>query len=76
MTTALAIVQIVISIILIITILLQSRGVGLGAAFGGESNVYRTKRGIEKTLFIVTIVFGILFFGIGLANILLPAILK
>jgi len=76
MTTALAIVQIVISIILIITILLQSRGVGLGAAFGGESNVYRTKRGIEKTLFIVTIVFGILFFGIGLANILLPVIFK
>lgn len=76
MTTALAFVQIVISIILIVTIILQSRGAGLGAAFGGESNVYRTKRGIEKTLYIVTIVFGILFFGIGLVNILTPVILK
>jgi preprotein translocase subunit SecG len=76
MTTALAIIQIVVSVILIISILLQSRGSGLGAAFGGEGNVYRTKRGIEKTLFTLTIVFGVIFFGIGLFNILSPVIFK
>jgi len=76
MSTVLAIIQIVVSVILIITILLQSRGSGLGAAFGGESNVYRTKRGIEKTLFTLTIVFAVIFFGIGLYNILSPAIIN
>lgn len=70
------IIEIVISTILIIIILLQSRGTGLGAAFGGEGNIYRTKRGIEKTLYILTIIFGILFFLIGLANIVLPNIVK
>lgn len=74
MQQALAIVQIIISVILVITILLQSRGTGLGAAFGGESNVYRTKRGIEKTLYTMTIVFGILFFVIGLINAIAPVL--
>ncbi|MBU0649119.1 preprotein translocase subunit SecG [Patescibacteria group bacterium] len=70
------IIEIVISIILIITILLQSRGSGLGAAFGGEGNVFRTKRGIEKTLFTLSIIFGALFFLVGLANTILPTLLK
>ena len=70
------IIEIIISIFLIITILLQARGSGLGAAFGGEGNVYRTKRGIEKTLFILSIIFGALFFVVGLANTLLPTLLK
>ena len=69
----LAIIQIIISVILVITILLQSRGTGLGAAFGGESNVYRTKRGIEKILLVLTIVFGVLFFGVGIAIAVLPS---
>ena len=54
----------------IASILLQSRGSGLGATFGGEGNVYRTKRGIEKRLFQATIVLLILFFGVALANVL------
>ena len=49
-------------------ILLQSRGTGLSGVFGGASNVYRTKRGIEKTLFIATIVLAVLFFVISLAG--------
>jgi len=73
MMFALTIIQIVISVILVLTILLQSRGTGLGAAFGGESNVYRTKRGIEKTLLVLTIVFGVLFFGVGIAIAVLPS---
>jgi preprotein translocase subunit SecG len=49
-------------------ILLQSRGTGLSGVFGGASNVYRTKRGIEKTLFTATIILAILFFLTSLAG--------
>lgn len=62
--------QMVISILLIGAIILQNQGSGLGSAFGGEGNVYRTKRGLEKKLFIATIILSILFFGIALANII------
>jgi len=53
--------QIILAVLLVITILLQQRGSGLGMAFGGESNVYRSKRGIEKIIFYSTIVIAILF---------------
>ncbi len=63
--------QIVVSILLVGAVLMQQRGTGLSATFGGEGNIYRTKRGIEKALFIVTIVLAIIFFAIALANILI-----
>lgn len=63
--------QIILAALLICAILLQARGTGLGAAFGGSGNVYRTKRGAEKKLFQLTIVFSILFFGVALANALI-----
>ena len=62
--------QMALSALLVACILLQARGTGLGASFGGEGNVYRTKRGVEKRLFQATIVIAILFFGISLANVL------
>jgi preprotein translocase subunit SecG len=62
--------QIVISALLITVIIMQSRGTGLGGVFGGEGNVYRTKRGAEKFLLISTIVLAILFMGLGLVNFL------
>ena len=64
--------QIVVSVLLIGSILLQSRGTGLSGTFGGEGNVFRTKRGVEKIVFHATIVLGILFFSIALTSILLP----
>ncbi len=63
--------QIVFAILLIAAILLQARGTGLGATFGGGGNVFRTKRGAEKKLHQLTIVFCILFFGIALVNTLI-----
>ena len=63
--------QIILAVLLVTVILLQARGTGLGAAFGGEGNVYRTKRGIEKKLFHLTILLSILFFGVALANVLI-----
>lgn len=72
MKNYLTIAQIVVSIILMIAILLQSRGTGLGNTFGGEGNVYRTKRGVEKVLFRATILFAVVFLGLALATIVLP----
>lgn len=71
--TILAIAQIAVSVLLIAAILLQQRGTGLSAAFGGEGNVYRTKRGLEKTLFIGTIVLAVIFFTLALLNVILAA---
>jgi preprotein translocase subunit SecG len=61
MQTYLNIAQIILSIALILVILLQVRGGGLGGIFGQADTVYRTKRGVEKTLFQLTIVLIVLF---------------
>jgi len=61
--------QIVISVLLITVILLQNRGTGVSGLFGGGGGVYRTKRGLDKTLFKATIVLVILFFGISIATL-------
>jgi preprotein translocase subunit SecG len=53
--------QIIISVALIISILLQARGASLGSVFGGTGAVFKTRRGIDKLLFNATIVFAILF---------------
>jgi len=65
------IIQIIVSILLIIVILVQNRGTGLSSAFGGESNIYRTKRGLEKSLHILTIILAVLFLVSSLLIILL-----
>jgi preprotein translocase subunit SecG len=57
----LAVGQIIVSVALIASILLQARGTGLSSTFGGDSAVYRSRRGIEKSLFRFTIVLGVLF---------------
>ncbi|MBA7504357.1 hypothetical protein ES706_02999 [subsurface metagenome] len=61
MPTYLVIAQILIAIALIATILFQLHGGGLGGIFGQSDSVYRTRRGIEKTLFKLTIVLAIIF---------------
>jgi preprotein translocase subunit SecG len=67
----LQIAQIIVSFLLIVGILLQGRGVGLGSAFGGENSYFRTKRGVEKTIFFSSIVLAALFLILGVLNILL-----
>lgn len=62
MQTAIDIAQILVALGVIIIILTQSRGTGLGSAFGGDSgSIYHTRRGIEKTLFNFTIGIVVLF---------------
>jgi len=65
------IVQIILSVALIAVILLQVRGSGMGSVFGGtETAVYKTRRGLERTLFNVTIGLSIAFFLITLINVI------
>ncbi len=59
-------VEIVLSLLLICVILVQQQGTGLGGSFGGEGNVYRSKRGAEKFLFYATIGLSIAFFVIAI----------
>jgi len=66
MQTYFSVAQIVLSVALILTILLQVRGGGLGGIFGQASTVFRTKRGVEKTLFQLTIVLVVLFIIISI----------
>ena len=61
MQTYLSIAQIVLSAALILVVLLQTKGGGLGGIFGQADTVYRTKRGVEKTLFQLTIALVVLF---------------
>lgn len=69
MPTALSVVQIVLSVALILTILLQVKGGGLGGIFGQADSVYRTRRGLEKRLFQLTIILVILFLAIAVITL-------
>jgi len=61
MSTYLTIAQIIVAIALIATVLFQVRGGGLGGIFGQPDTVYRTRRGIERTLMWLTIILAVLF---------------
>jgi preprotein translocase subunit SecG len=57
--------QLLVSVALIFVILLQAKGSGLGGIFGQADTVYRTKRGVEKTLFQLTIALVVLFVALS-----------
>lgn len=65
------ILQITVSVILIVVVLLQVKGSGFGAALGGMSggSVYRTKRGLERTLFQATILLIVVFIAISFLSV-------
>lgn len=69
MQNILSVVQIVLSISLILVILLQVRGGGLGGIFGQSDTVFRTRRGIERTLFQLTIVLVVLFLTVSIISL-------
>ena len=71
MATYLQIVQIIVAATLITFILLQTKGTGLGGIFGGDSSVYKSRRGVEKTLFNATIGLLVVFFLVAIANVLI-----
>jgi len=63
--------QIIISVALTAIILLQTKGGGMGGMFGGtETAVYKTRRGVERTIFNITIGLSIAFFVITILNVI------
>ena len=71
MVTSLQIVQIIVAATLMTLILLQTKGTGLGGIFGGDSSVYKSRRGVEKTLFNATIALSVVFFLVAIANVII-----
>jgi len=68
-SSSLFVIQVILSAALIALVLLQTKG-GLGGLFGGEGSVFHRRRGVEKTLFNVTIVLSAVFFLSALATAL------
>ncbi|MCD6300093.1 MAG: preprotein translocase subunit SecG [Dehalococcoidales bacterium] len=69
MQTYLNVAQIVLAVALILAVLFQVRGGGLGGIFGQPSTVYRTRRGMEKTLFQITIALVVLFVIVSIVTL-------
>jgi preprotein translocase subunit SecG len=71
----LAVGQLIVSVALIFSVLLQARGAGLGGTFGGDSSVYRSRRGVERRLWQFTIVLMVLFVIFSLVSfVVAPAV--
>lgn len=60
------------AVLMVVSILLQQRGATLGAGFGSSGELYTTRRGVDKNLFEVTIVFAVIFILSILVGLLLP----
>lgn len=71
MKSFLILAQVVVSILLIVFILLQQRGMGLGSAFGQEGGVYGTRRGLQKKIFWLSVALGTAFIILALLNLIL-----
>lgn len=69
MEAVLMIATIIIAITLVGVVLVQGANSGLGSAFGGDSGIYRTRRGVEKTLFTMTIALSVLFLLLSLITV-------
>ncbi len=61
--------QIVLAVALVLIIMMQVKGGGLGGIFGQADTVYRTKRGVEKTLFQLTIALSVIFIVVSILSI-------
>jgi preprotein translocase subunit SecG len=71
--TILQVIMVGSALLMIISILLQQRGATLGAGFGSSGELYTTRRGVDKNLFEVTIVFAVIFVLAILAGLLIPS---
>lgn len=72
--TILQFITIASAVLMIVAILLQQRGASLGAGFGSSGELFTTRRGVDKNLFEVTIVFAVIFVLSILASLLIPVI--
>ncbi len=69
METFISYAVIAVAILLVVTILMQARGSSSTGLFGGFSTTFRTRRGVERTLFQFTILLGVIFVVLAIANI-------
>lgn len=71
-TSYLSVAQIILSVAMIAAIILQSKAAGLGGLSGGDTGgVFRARRGVERTLFFITIGLAISFFAVAITNVIL-----
>jgi preprotein translocase subunit SecG len=71
LTQYLDIIQIILSVALVIAIILQSKSAGLGGLTGGDTGgVFRARRGVERTLFFITIGLSVAFFLTAIVNVI------
>lgn len=73
MAKYLNVVQIILSVALVVLVIMQAKGGSLSRMFGGEGGVYKTRRGLEKTLFNATIVLIVAFFIFSLLSVIFQA---
>lgn len=71
--TILQITMIASAVLMVVSILLQQRGATLGAGFGSSGELYTTRRGIDKNLFEVTVIFAVIFILSILTGLLIPS---
>ncbi|HEX9837765.1 MAG TPA: preprotein translocase subunit SecG [Anaerolineales bacterium] len=65
MITYLNIALIIISVLLVLSVIIQSKGAGLGGLTGADTgSIFTARRGVERTLFWVTIILSVVFFGL------------
>jgi preprotein translocase subunit SecG len=76
MLVAINIIQIIVSATLIGILLIQMKGEGLGGIFGGDSSVYHQRRGIEATLYNLTIVLAAIFLVLSFISALAPKLFQ
>ena len=69
MQAYLNVVQIILVVVFIVVVLLQTKGSGFGGAFGAETSVFRTRRGVQKTLFQFTVALAVIFVAVALLNV-------
>jgi len=73
MAKYLDIAQIVVAALLVVGVLLQNRGSGLSSFLGGGGEFYATRRGLEKTIMIATIVFAAIFIILGALRLVIKS---
>lgn len=71
MKSIIYLIQIILGVLLILVIIIQQKGAGLGSSFGADLGFYRTKRGAEKLLFYATIVISVAFIGSSLIGLII-----
>ena len=70
MTVYLNVAQIIVSVVLILVLLLQSKGSGFSGAFNTEASVFRTRRGVEKTLFQLSLGLAVVFVLVSIVSVI------